>query len=86
DIQAKKEMAMLAALRELNQKRQEEMNRQKEKDLQRVEIRHSSGRISMMYLPKKTVEHWREIRKANPKMTMEEAMIETFKQEKNSEK
>ena len=62
------------------------MTEEEKKDLQRVEIRHSSGRISMMYLPKKTVEHWREIRKANPKMTMEEALIETFKLEKNSEK
>ena len=32
DVQKMKEMAMLAALKEVNQKRQEEMNRQKEKE------------------------------------------------------
>ena len=32
DIQAKKEMAMLAALRELNRKREEEANRQKDSE------------------------------------------------------
>ena len=32
DIQAKKEMAMLAALRELNRKREEEANQQKDSE------------------------------------------------------
>ena len=32
DIQAKKEMAMLAALRELNRKHQEETNQQKDSE------------------------------------------------------
>ena len=87
DVQKMKEMAMLAALKEVNQKRQEEMNRQKEteKDLVHVEIRNK-GRISMLYLPRKTVELMTKIQKENPEMSDWAALAKAQEQMKNSKK
>ena len=87
DVQKMKEMAMLAALKEVNQKRQEEMNRQKEteKDLVHVEIRNK-GRISMFYLKKETVELWEKIMKENPELSQMQALGQAFVIMKEKEK
>ena len=62
------------------------MTDNEKKDLQQVEIRHKSGRISMLYLQKKTVALWDQIRKENPELSGEETLTMAFKIQKEQEK
>ena len=52
------------------------MTEEEKKDMQLLEIRGRSGRISMLYLPKKKVALWDQVRK---EMLGEEARVKIFK-------
>ena len=61
------------------------MTEEEKKDLVHVEIRNK-GRISMLYLPRKTAELMTKIQKENPEMSDWAALAKAQEQMKNSEK